>query len=111
MNINDRVFGYWPSSLFSILSDSASTVRWGGEIINYNSGGQHTTTQMGSGHFAEEGPGKASFFKDLNVIDGKQIQRAPRDPTIFMKKPNCYNIKDYGGFFYFGGPGRNPNCP
>uniref|UniRef100_A0A7N2MC59 Neprosin PEP catalytic domain-containing protein n=1 Tax=Quercus lobata TaxID=97700 RepID=A0A7N2MC59_QUELO len=111
MNINNRAFGYWPSSLFSILSDSASKVRWGGEIINYNSGGQHTTTQMGSGHFAEEGPGKASFFKNLNVIDGKQIQRAPRDPEIFMTKPNCYNIKDYGGFFYFGGPGRNPNCP
>ncbi|XP_030963700.1 uncharacterized protein LOC115984845 [Quercus lobata] len=111
MNINNRVFGYWPSSLFSILSDSASTVRWGGEIINYNSGGQHTTTQMGSGHFAEEGPDKASFFKNLNVIDGKQIQRAPRDPEISMTKPNCYTIKDYGGFFYLGGPGRNPNCP
>ena len=111
MNINNRAFGYWPSSLFSILSDSASRVRWGGEVINYNSGGQHTTTQMGSGHFAEEGPGKASFFKNLNVIDGKQILRAPRDPEIFMTKPNCYTIKDYGGFFYFGGPGRNPNCP
>uniref|UniRef100_A0A7N2LCY6 Neprosin PEP catalytic domain-containing protein n=1 Tax=Quercus lobata TaxID=97700 RepID=A0A7N2LCY6_QUELO len=111
MNINNRVFGYWPKSIFSILSNSASRVRWGGEVTNQNSGGQHTTTQMGSGHFAEEGPGKASFFKNLNVIDGLQIERAPRDPTIFMKKPNCYNIKDYGGFFYFGGPGRNPNCP
>ncbi|XP_030963710.1 uncharacterized protein LOC115984856 [Quercus lobata] len=111
MNINHRVFGYWPSSIFSILSDSALRVRWGGEVINYNSRGQHTTTQMGNGHFAEEGPGKASFFKHLNVIDGKQIQRAPRDPTTFMTKPNCYNIIDYGGFFYFGGLGRNPNCP
>uniref|UniRef100_A0A7N2LFU9 Neprosin PEP catalytic domain-containing protein n=1 Tax=Quercus lobata TaxID=97700 RepID=A0A7N2LFU9_QUELO len=111
MNINHRKFGYWPSSIFSILSDSASQVRWGGEILNYNSGGQHTTTQMGSGHFAEEGAGKASFFKNLNVIDGKQIERAPRNPVILMTKPNCYNIIDYGGFFYFGGPGRNPNCP
>uniref|UniRef100_A0A7N2LE89 Neprosin PEP catalytic domain-containing protein n=1 Tax=Quercus lobata TaxID=97700 RepID=A0A7N2LE89_QUELO len=111
MNINHRSFGYWPSSIFSILTDSGSRVSWGGEVINYNSGGQHTTTQMGSGHFAEEGPGKASFFKNLNVIDGKLSKRAPRDPVIFMTKPNCYSIKDYGGFFYFGGPGRNPNCP
>ena len=111
MYINHRPFGYWPSSIFSILPEGASRVTWGGEVITYNSGGQHTTTQMGSGHFAEEGPDKASFFKDLNVINGKQFKRAPRDPVIFMTKPNCYSIKDYGGFFYFGGPGRNPNCP
>ncbi|KAL0007340.1 hypothetical protein SO802_008842 [Lithocarpus litseifolius] len=72
---------------------------------------KHTTTQMGSGHFAEEGPGKASFFKNLNVIDGLKIPRGPRDTTTFMTKPNCYNILDYGGFFYYGGPGRNSNCP
>ncbi|XP_050281543.1 uncharacterized protein LOC126722434 [Quercus robur] len=86
MNINDRVFGYWPSSIFSILSDSALRVRWGGEVINYNSGGQHTTTQMGSGHFAKEGPGKASFFKNLNVIDGELL------PMLFMG--SCFNA-DY----------------
>nr|POF09292.1 hypothetical protein CFP56_28236 [Quercus suber] len=107
-NIN---LGYWPSSIFSILSNSASKVRWGGDVINYNSGGQHTTTQMGNGHFAEEGPRKASFFKSLRVIDGSQLPRPPRDTTTFMSKPNCYNILDYGEYFYFGGPGRNPNCP
>lgn len=111
LSINQRDFGYWPSSLFSILSDSASTVKWGGEVLNYYKDGQHTTTQMGSGHFAEEGAGKASFFKNLNVIDGLQIQRAPRDTMTLMSKPNCYNIIDYGDYFYFGGPGRNPNCP
>nr|XP_023923670.1 uncharacterized protein LOC112035061 [Quercus suber] len=111
LSINHRDFGYWPSSIFSLLSDSASRVKWGGEVINYHRDGQHTTTPMGSGHFAEEGPRKASFFKNLNVIDGLQIQRGPRDTTTFMTKPNCYNIIDYGGFFYFGGPGRNPNCP
>ncbi|KAL0007335.1 hypothetical protein SO802_008837 [Lithocarpus litseifolius] len=111
LKINNKDFGYWPSSIFSILSDSASKVRWGGEVLNYKVNGQHTTTQMGSGHFAEEGPGKASFFKNLNVIDGLQIPRGPRDTTTFMTNPNCYNILDYGSFFYYGGPGRNPNCP
>nr|POF20256.1 hypothetical protein CFP56_48221 [Quercus suber] len=111
LKIGNIKLGYWPSSIFSLLSDSASSVQWGGEVINYNKNGQHTTTQMGSGHFAEEGPRKASFFKYLNVIDGSQITRGPRDTRTFMTKPNCYNIIDYGGFFYFGGPGRNPNCP
>ena len=73
MKINNRDLGYWPSSIFSILSDSASRVQWGGQVANANRYGQHTTTQMGSGHFAEEGPGKASFFKNLNVIDGLQF--------------------------------------
>ncbi|KAK9996201.1 hypothetical protein SO802_020887 [Lithocarpus litseifolius] len=111
LRINDKDFGYWPSSIFSILSDSASRVRWGGQVLNFHSNGQHTTTQMGSGHFAEEGPGKASFFKNLNVINGLQILRGPQNTATFMSKPNCYNIRDYGGFFYYGGPGRNPNCP
>ena len=111
MYINHRPFGYWPSSIFSILSDSASRVRWGGEVINYKSGGQHTTTQMGSGHLAEEGPRKASFFKNLNVIDGLQILRGPRKTTTVVTNPNCYSILTYGGLFYYGGPGRNPNCP
>ena len=111
LKINNRDFGYWPSSIFSILSDSAARVRWGGEVLNYNSGGQHTTTQMGSGHLAEEGPRKASFFKNLNVIDGLQILRGPQKTTTFISKPNCYNILTYGGLFYYGGPGRNPSCP
>ena len=111
LKINNRDFGYWPSSIFSILSDSAASVRWGGEVLNYNSEGQHTTTQMGSGHLAEEGPRKASFFKNLNVIDGLQILRGPRKTTTVVTNPNCYSILTYGGLFYYGGPGRNPNCP
>nr|POE69210.1 hypothetical protein CFP56_78213 [Quercus suber] len=111
LSINHRDFGYWPSSLFSSLSDSASRVRWGGEVLNLNKDGQHTTTQMGSGRFAEVGAGKASFFKNLNVIDGLQIQRGPRNAATHMTKPSCYNIIDYGDYFYFGGPGRNPTCP
>ncbi|XP_050280235.1 uncharacterized protein LOC126721226 [Quercus robur] len=111
LKINNKDFGYWPSSIFSILSDSAASVRWGGEVLNYNPEGQHTTTQMGSGHLAEEGPRKASFFKNLNVIDGLQILRGPRKTTTVVTNPNCYSILTYGGLFYYGGPGRNPNCP
>ncbi|XP_030961730.1 uncharacterized protein LOC126722440 [Quercus robur] len=112
LTIADRFdLGYWPSSLFPLLSDTAEAVKWGGEVINLNKDGQHTTTQMGSGHFAEEGPNKACFFKNLNVIDGKKLLRAPSHTHTFIPKPNCYNLLDYGDYFYFGGPGRNPNCP
>ncbi|XP_028792242.1 uncharacterized protein LOC114748055 [Neltuma alba] len=48
----DQIVGYWPSSLFPSLSDSATVIEWGGEVGNSGTNGQHTTTQMGSGHFA-----------------------------------------------------------
>nr|POF24291.1 hypothetical protein CFP56_40405 [Quercus suber] len=111
MKIADRDFGYWPSSIFSILSDSASSVQWGGEVINLMQDGQHNTTQMGSGHFPEEGLGKASFFKNLNVIDGLKTLTGPRNSQTIVTNPTCDNLINSGDSFYFGGPGRNPNCP
>ncbi|XP_050281651.1 uncharacterized protein LOC126722541 [Quercus robur] len=111
LKIAQRNFGYWPSSIFSLLSDSASSVQWGGEVINLKLGDKHTTTQMGSGHFPEEGPGKASFFDTLNVIDGKTILRRPSNSRTVITNPNCYNLINSGDYFYYGGPGRNPNCP
>ncbi|KAM3733777.1 hypothetical protein ACB098_11G163100 [Castanea mollissima] len=73
---NMYLIGYWPSALFSVLSNSASLVTWGGEVANLNIGGQHTTTQMGSGHFAEERPSRASYFQNLKVMDAEQFLRA-----------------------------------
>ncbi|EOA25754.1 hypothetical protein CARUB_v10019125mg, partial [Capsella rubella] len=70
LNIDSSLIGYWPARLFTHLAHGpARLVQWGGEVINSRSYGQHTTTDMGSGHFAEEGFGKASFFRNLKIID------------------------------------------
>ncbi|XP_071927514.1 protein neprosin-like [Coffea arabica] len=113
---NDGVIGYWPASLFTSLADSASLIQWGGGVVNTAQGGQHTTTQMGSGHFSEEQAGGASYFKNLQVVDQSNTLVPPGDITSTAQKPNCYNIilaknDDAGDFFFYGGPGRNPNCP
>ncbi|KAM4073017.1 hypothetical protein ACB094_11G184400 [Castanea mollissima] len=108
---NMYLIGYWPSALFSVLSNSASSVTWGGEVANLNIGGQHTTTQMGSGHFAEEGPSKASFFQNLKVMDAEQFLRGPRDNYRIGTYPDCYNFLKGDDFFYYGGPGRSLLCP
>ncbi|CAN6994852.1 unnamed protein product [Brassica rapa subsp. trilocularis] len=111
------IMGYWPASLFSYLSESASMIEWGGEVVNSQSeAGQHTTTQMGSGRFAEEGWGKASYFKNVQVVDGSNKLRNPENLQVFTDEENCYNVKSgnggsWGSHFYYGGPGRNPNCP
>ena len=80
-------------------------------MVNLKLGDKHTTTQMGSGHFLEEGSGKASFFDKLNVIDGLTVLRGPRNSRTVITTPNCYNLINSRDFFYFGGPSRNPNCP
>ncbi|CAA2956712.1 uncharacterized protein LOC111379855 [Olea europaea var. sylvestris] len=112
----EYVLGYWPGYLFSYLADSASMIEWGGEVVNSESDGQHTTTQMGSGHFPEEGFGKASYFRNVQVVDDSNNLRPPKDIDTFTEQSNCYSVQlgknnEWGNFFYYGGPGRNPNCP
>ena len=56
---NGYVIGYLPSFLFSYLTESASMIEWGRQAD-----GHHTSTQMGSGRFPEEGFSKASYFRN-----------------------------------------------
>ncbi|EXC46297.1 hypothetical protein L484_001292 [Morus notabilis] len=113
---NNYVLGYWPGFLFPYLSDSASMIEWGGEVVNSESEGQHTSTQMGSGRFPDEGFGKASYFRNIQIVDGSNNLRDPKDIGTYTEQPNCYDVKtgkmgDWGSYFYYGGPGRNANCP
>ncbi|OMO61398.1 hypothetical protein CCACVL1_23547 [Corchorus capsularis] len=113
---NDYVLGYWPSFLFSYLADSASMIEWGGEVVNSEPDGHHTSTQMGSGHFPEEGFGKSSYFRNIQVVDESNNLKAPKGLGTFTEQSNCYDVQtgsngDWGHYFYYGGPGKNPNCP
>ncbi|XP_074349673.1 protein neprosin-like isoform X2 [Apium graveolens] len=115
LNINE-VIGYWPASLFTNLADGADMIQWGGEAVNLASGGQHTTTQMGSGHFPGEGFNKASYFKNIQVVDGSNQLKDPDDVKTFTDQSSCYDVQNgkngqWGTYFYYGGPGRNPKCP
>ncbi|KAI5412831.1 hypothetical protein KIW84_057452 [Lathyrus oleraceus] len=108
--------GYWPSSLFPNLKKAATEVHWGGEITN-NHYPRASSTQMGSGHFAEEGFKKASYFKNMGVLDSDNTWTALfAEPIYSATNANCYSIKggrnrDWGDHFYYGGPGKNKNCP
>lgn len=108
--------GYWPAELFTHLADHATMVEWGGEVVNSRANGEHTSTQMGSGHFAEDGFGKASYFRNLEIVDSDNSLSSAQDISILAENTNCYNIKnsynnEWGTHFYYGGPGRNPQCP
>ncbi|XP_010248579.1 PREDICTED: uncharacterized protein LOC104591445 [Nelumbo nucifera] len=108
--------GYWPSFLFSHLRNHASMVQFGGEVVNSRPGGVHTATQMGSGHFAGEGFGKASYFRNLQVVDWDNSLIPLSNLRVLADHPNCYDIQGgsngvWGNYFYYGGPGRNVRCP
>ncbi|KAI0493096.1 hypothetical protein KFK09_027372 [Dendrobium nobile] len=112
---SDYVMGYWPSFLFSYLADSASMVEWGGEVVNSEPDGQHTATEMGSGHFPEEGFGKASYFRNIQIVDESNNLKSPKGIDLFTEQSNCYDVQngnngDWGSYFFFGGPGRSPSC-
>ncbi|WOG88745.1 hypothetical protein DCAR_0207980 [Daucus carota subsp. sativus] len=108
--------GYWPARLFTHLRNHASMVQYGGEVVNTRSSGYHTPTQMGSGHFAGEGFGRASYFRNLQVVDWDNSLIPPQNLKVLADHPNCYDIRGginrvWGHYFYYGGPGRNSRCP
>ncbi|XP_028791302.1 uncharacterized protein LOC114747178 [Neltuma alba] len=116
MRFGDTDVGYWPASMFDRLSESVSIIQWGGEVMNKKSEGKHTTTEMGSGYFARAGFGRASFFKDISIVNEENYFVTPKYFSTFAGKPMCYDIvlsdysDDWGANFYYGGPGRNPFC-
>ncbi|CAD5170402.1 unnamed protein product [Musa acuminata subsp. malaccensis] len=109
------LLGYWPSFLFTHLSEHASMVQFGGEIVNTQPLGLHTSTEMGSGHYAGEGFGKASYFRSLQVVDWDNSLIPVPNLRVLADHPNCYDIhgginRVWGNYFYYGGPGRSHRC-
>ncbi|KAI3730901.1 hypothetical protein L1987_62081 [Smallanthus sonchifolius] len=114
LTVGSEVMGYWPATLFTDLRDHALTIQYGGEVYSPNSS-QHTSTQMGSGHFQDEGFGKAAYVRNLEVVDQDNKLNAVKDLQLLADKPNCYGVNNgysdaWGNYIYFGGPGYNPNC-
>ncbi|CAM0947903.1 unnamed protein product [Alopecurus aequalis] len=113
LQVGNDILGYWPSSIFSTLADSASSIMWGGEVYSPDAG--QTSTHMGSGHFPEEGLGKASYIRSIQVVDSSITLKWPSEMHLINENPNCYNVQNgtdpnTGTFIYYGGPGKNPRC-
>ncbi|XP_010545136.1 PREDICTED: uncharacterized protein LOC104817584 [Tarenaya hassleriana] len=115
--VNDVSVGYWPKSILSHLKGSASAVDWGGEILNFKVGGRHTNTDMGSGHFAEEGFKKSCSMDHIFIVDEHHVKRDAENVKVDMDNAKCYNLAhgsndpNWRTYIYFGGPGQNPGCP
>ncbi|KAF5776206.1 putative neprosin [Helianthus annuus] len=114
LRVGTELMGFWPADLFTDLHDHATTIEYGGEVFSQNLG-THTRTQMGSGHFQDEGFGKAAYARNLEVITGDNHIIPVPNLRTFADDPNCYGVKQeysdtWGNYIFFGGPGYNPNC-
>ncbi|MFS7892312.1 putative neprosin [Helianthus anomalus] len=115
LRVGTEVIGFWPAELFTDLHDRANRIDYGGEVYSATYSGTHTSTQMGSGHFQDEGYKKAAFARNLEMVDQDNYLREVSNLNIFVEKPNCYGINNghsdaWGNYIFFGGPGYNPNC-
>lgn len=119
LGVNGKWIGYYPANMFvtkgnaagSTLADHATDVAWYGEI--YQSEGPMTTTDMGSGHFANEGYGKAAFIRQIQITDTNGNDSAydgsqglvVSDPQRYSIDPHFNSGSDWGSYFFLGGPG------
>ena len=113
--IASNLIGYWPSHLFQYLGNHANLIKFGGQVLQSDGPGAHTSTQMGSGHFASEAYGKASFVRNMELVDKENHFIPMSDESLYSERPECYNVQSgyneaWGNYIYFGGPGNNPKC-
>ncbi|CAL5439576.1 unnamed protein product [Camellia sinensis] len=66
----------------------------------------HTTTQMGSGHFSCKDYRKASLFRDIGAVDDLFTRRDPGFLEQFLTNRACYDLRIGGNkrsdFYYEG---------
>lgn len=116
--VNEKWIGYYPASLFSqggqdpsgTLETKANQVNWYGEV--YLAEEAATTTDMGSGHFAKDGYGKAAYIHNIVYTDTNE-QDHKYNPKVFGATNSDMNTIDphwntdekWGSYCYLGGPG------
>lgn len=116
--VEDRWIGYYPASLFSAVStDPADTTLAGGSDGIYfygevfNSEDALTTTDMGSGEFAEKGYGKVGYFLNAtytnsgNVSVGYEGVWTESDAERYTYEEHFLSGTNMGSYAFLGGPG------
>ncbi|XP_010420711.1 PREDICTED: uncharacterized protein LOC104706237 [Camelina sativa] len=102
--------GYWTAAIFTVLSDHATTVEWGGEVLYRNLSGVNTMAQMGSGGYADKGFRRAAYFCNLKVAENNHTLLPVEDFGVQADYPQYFTVKklynsNCGNHFYYGGPG------
>jgi Neprosin len=121
LRVNGVWIGYYPASLFSTsgLRNQAEKCAWYGEIVDSGSHAGTTRTDMGNGHWPYEGWQHCAYMSNLAFQSGTGGQMARYNPTsVYASHPKCYGIEghfantgSWGPYFWWGGSGKNSQCP
>jgi hypothetical protein len=119
--VNGSWIGYYPASLFNStgLRSEAEKVAWYGEIVDSGDHAGTTRTDMGNGHWPYEGWQRCAYMSNLSYQSGTGGQMARYNPgTVYASHPSCYGIESHfdntgswGPYFWWGGSGKNSQCP
>ena len=114
--VNGAWIGYYPHTYFnsSGLLNQAALIDFGGEIVDTQQQGVHTTTHMGSGKFAQSGFANAAYIRFMQYTDTGYTLRDATSLTFDAPTPSYYNVALVGthdtfwgnSSLFFGGPGR-----
>ncbi|CAN8240939.1 unnamed protein product [Cochlearia groenlandica] len=93
--------GYWSAFLFTIQIHHATTVQWGGEIVNLEKFGRYTATQMGSGCFPDSGSGKVAYMRNLKIALAENDFHPLQDLTVGATHPTYYRAKKLNSMEFY----------
>ncbi|KAF3783478.1 hypothetical protein EJ110_NYTH32406 [Nymphaea thermarum] len=107
--VDETMIGFWPKSNYR--ARKANKIVWGGEIVNTQTRGRHTSTQMGNGHFSSEPIGRVAYISNMALYN-LDLDRylAPEAINVCVPQADCYDLKyylsddEYGRHITFGGP-------
>ncbi|KAJ3683633.1 hypothetical protein LUZ60_013860 [Juncus effusus] len=108
VSLNHEAIGYYPKEAVEAWMFGSLTMR-GALVFNTMPRRQHTSTQMGSGHFPSEGANySAGIYDYYSVTNSGQLGIDPAKTIV--TKPNCYNYMGleptkFNKSFLYGGPG------
>jgi hypothetical protein len=119
LRYGDTWVGYYPRSLFDAngLQNAAANIDFGGEIVNSKTDNRHTRTDMGSGNWPYQGFGYAAYQRGIRYVDTSNFYQQATGLNRIVTNDRCYDLSlqsssgDWEQYFYFGGSGRNTQCP
>ncbi len=121
LRVNGRWIGYYPATLFATfgLRSEAEKTAWYGEVVDSAGHAGTTQTDMGNGHWPYEGWQHCAYMSNLVYQSSMAGAMARYNPgTVYASHPQCYaidghfaNTGSWGPYFWWGGSGRNSQCP
>jgi Neprosin len=120
VRVHGSWIGYYPASLYDTagLESQASRVAWYGEVVDSDDDPATTRTDMGNGHWPYEGWQHCAYMNNLLYQSTTGGAMSPYNGASWASHPSCYNLEthfnnadSWGSYFWWGGSGRNAQCP